>query len=181
MLPLCLGARVMLLENLWQEAGLVNGALGCVADVAWLEGTNTRTEAAHVVFFEFDNYSGPPYFEGDEDRRCVVSIPRSVREFLVGVATCTRTQFPLTVAFAVTVHKRQGITPSCVVTDISERDFQPGLTYAAVSRATSLQGVMFDVPFDLEAIRKASRDSYIAREADARRREPQTFRPAELT
>lgn len=184
----------MFLENLWQEAGLVNGALGRVADLAWLEGANPREEAPYVVFVEFDAYTGPPYFTegnnagdgnagdgnaGDEARRRTVPIFRSTREFLVGAVACTRTQFPLTVAFAVTVHKCQGITASRVVTDISGRDFQPGLTYVAVSRATSLQGVMFDAPFDLEAIRQSSRDSYAARELDARRREGQTLQPLE--
>ena len=142
-----------------------------------MEGVNPREKIPYVVFVEFDNYAGPPYFVGDRRRCRVVSIFRVVREFLVGTAACTRTQFPLTVAFAVTVYKCQGITASCIVADISGRDFQAGLTYVAVSRATSLQGVMFDVPFDLEAIRQTSRESYAAREEDARRRAGQTLQP----
>jgi len=51
--------------------------------------------------------------------------------------------------------------------------------YVVVSRATSLQSVIFDVPFDLETIRQISRESYAAREEDARRRERQTFQPNE--
>jgi len=103
----------------------------------------------------------------------VVSFLRDVGTvYLVGAAPCTRTQFPLSVAFAVTVHKCQGMTASRIVANISKRDFQAGITYVAVSCATSLRGVMFDVPFDLEAIRQASRDSFVQREDDTRRRMP---------
>jgi len=142
-----------------------------------LEGANPYEEAPYIVFVEFDNYAGPPYFVSD--RRCcrVVPIFRAVREFLVGTAACIRIQFPFTVVFAVTVYKCQGITASRIVVDISGRDFQAGLTYVAVSRVTSLQGVMFDVPFDLEAIRQMSRESYAAREEDVRRRAGQTLQP----
>src|SRR6266566_7226294 len=176
-IPFYVGAYVMFLENLWQEAGLVNGALGRVADITWLEGVNPRAEAPYVVFVEFDNYAGIFYFVGDRRRCRVVPIFRAVCEFLVGTAACIRIQFPLTVAFAVTVYKCQGITASWIVADISGRDFQAGLTYVAVSRAISLQSVIFDVPFDFEAIRQTSRESYAAREEDTRRRAGQTLQP----
>ena len=37
--------------------------------------------------------------------------------------------------------------------DISCKDFQPGLTYVAVSRVRSLQGIMFDRQFDMDSLR----------------------------
>ncbi len=68
------------------------------------------------------------------------------------------------------------MTVSQAVLDISQRDFQPGLSYVAVSRVCSLQGVMFDSPFDLDALRQVSRESFEARAQDAFRRTPQHVR-----
>ncbi|EXU94457.1 PIF1-like helicase [Metarhizium robertsii] len=46
------------------------------------------------------------------------------------------------------VHKSQSITEDVIVTDLSCRDFQTGLSYVAVSRVKTLQGLMLDAPFD---------------------------------
>jgi hypothetical protein len=56
-----------------------------------------------------------------------------------------------------------------------ERDYpaQQGLSYVAISRAKTLQGLLFDVPCDLRAMRQVSRDAFIAREQDGRHRQPQ--------
>ncbi|KAG5972380.1 hypothetical protein E4U58_006660 [Claviceps cyperi] len=54
----------------------------------------------------------------------------------------TRTQFPLTVAYAITVHKSQGTTLDRAVVDVSAKDFSPGLSYVAVSRVKTLDGIM---------------------------------------
>ncbi|KAG5958179.1 hypothetical protein E4U58_005460 [Claviceps cyperi] len=65
----------------------------------------------------------------------------------------TRTQFPLTVAYAITVHKSQGATLDCAVVDISCRHFTPGRSYVAVSRVKTLHGIMFDAPSDHQPLR----------------------------
>ena len=54
----------------------------------------------------------------------------------------TRTQFPLTGAHAISVHKSQGMTPPKVVIDIGSREFAPGLTCVALSRTRKLQDIM---------------------------------------
>src|SRR2546423_12371650 len=52
--------------------------------------------------------------------------------------------FPLVVAFAVTIHKAQGMTVDRAVLDISRSDFALGLSYVAVSRVRNLGGIMFE-------------------------------------
>lgn len=52
------------------------------------------------------------------------------------------------VSYAITVHKSQGITLDKVVCDISAPEFASGLSYVAVSRVKTLDGLMFEKPFD---------------------------------
>jgi ATP-dependent DNA helicase PIF1 len=95
----------------------------------------------------FDHYDGPA-FEVDGVEMLYVPVFPVRQDFNVGNEACSRTQFPLTVAYAITVHKSQSITVDQVVTDLSERDFQHGLSYVAVSRVKTLQGLMLESPFE---------------------------------
>ncbi|EAQ90501.1 hypothetical protein CHGG_02436 [Chaetomium globosum CBS 148.51] len=151
-IPLVIGARVMLTENICIDKGLVNGCIGTIYDFAWRTGADISTQPPFVVLIKFDQYVGPPCFD-DPELAGVVPIFRSKRDFLRGNTNCTRTQFPLTIAYAITVHKSQGATLDRAVLDISDRDFTAGLTYVAISRVKTLQGVMFDSTFDLQALR----------------------------
>lgn len=172
-IPLVVGARVMLTENIWIDVGLVNGAIGTVHDIAWLAGANLRETVPLVVLIKFDCYNGLACFD-DADLAGVVPIFRSKRDFLRGNTSCSRTQFPLTVAYAITVHKSQGATLDKAVLDISDKDFQPGLNYVAVNRVKAIQGVIFDTSFDLSALRGQRNINSVARAGDiARRQAPQ--------
>ncbi|EME83505.1 uncharacterized protein MYCFIDRAFT_107238, partial [Pseudocercospora fijiensis CIRAD86] len=61
---------------------------------------------------------------------------------------CTRTQFPLTIAYAITIYKSQGITLDKGVLNISKKDFTPALTYIAYSRFYNLDNILFDKLFN---------------------------------
>lgn len=139
-LTLCIGARVMLTENIWVEQGLVNGALGYVQDIVW------RSQgAAFAVMVKFDKYNGSTVTTMNG---LAAPIFRSRRNFTRDGETGSVTQFPLTVAYAITTHKAQGITVDRAVLDISEKDFIPGLTYVAISRVKKLANIMLKRPFD---------------------------------
>jgi hypothetical protein len=62
------------------------------------------------------------------------------------------TQFPLRLAFAVTIHKSQGKTFERVIIDVGNGTFAPGQMYVALSRCTSLEGII---------LRKALRKQHI--------------------
>lgn len=55
------GARVMRTANLWQEVGLCNGAAGTVYDFIYQDG-HAPPDLPVAVLVQFDNYSGPPFF-----------------------------------------------------------------------------------------------------------------------
>ncbi|KAJ6436943.1 hypothetical protein O9K51_10479 [Purpureocillium lavendulum] len=153
--PVCIGARLMLTCNLWQQVGLCNGARGTVYDIGWAPGADPIRDQPCVIMMEFDKYTGPAFLTTADGRQIVPILPVD-RDFLVGATLCTRTQFPLTVCYAITIHKSQSITEDKIVTDLSCRDFQTGLSYVAVSRVKTLQGLMLDAPFDRNHLTYAS-------------------------
>ena len=58
-----------------------------------------------------------------------------------------RKQFPLTMAYAITVHKCQGLSLDCTIVDLSQKPFCAGMAYVAVSRIRSLDG-LYLISFD---------------------------------
>lgn len=122
-LYLRVGAQVMLIANLEPEAGLVNGSRGVVIGfevinetenrpvVKFLNGL-TRLIIHHLWEFEID----------DE-------------------ITVKRSQLPLILAFASTIHKSQGLTIDCIEVDLGDTIFAKGQFYTALSRVKSLEGL----------------------------------------
>ena len=52
-----------------------------------------------------------------------------------------RKQFPLTISYAVTVHKCQGLSLDCAIVDLSSIVFCAGMAYVAISRVRCLDGL----------------------------------------
>ncbi|XP_046145856.1 uncharacterized protein LOC123989199 [Osmia bicornis bicornis] len=135
--------RVMLTQSLWTAQGLCNGTLGTVADVIYLS-TDTDDHLSDFpacVLIRFDNYNGPSIFNG-----LVPILPQTV-SYKKGTTACTRKQFPLDLAYAITIHKSQGITVDRAVVDIGNSEFGLGLTYVALSRVRSLAGLVIEPSF----------------------------------
>lgn len=119
-LNLRVGAQVMLVYNLDQEAGLVNGSRGVV------EGFTDTTPCYPLVLFQ----------------GCAAPIPVGEQswesEEIEGVK---RSQIPLMIAYAITIHKAQGSTLNCALIDIGPRTFEVGQAYVALSRVKSLDSL----------------------------------------
>lgn len=171
-LPLCIGARVMLLHNIWTPQGLVNGTTGVVDNIIWHSSVaNARIEMPVAVLVAIRDYSGPCLYTSS-DMRAVIPIFPIVRDFFWNKTACSRIQFPLTLAWSITIHKSQGISLDQAVIQC-ERDFVPGLLYVAVSRVKTLEGLMFHAPLTFERLR--GKDSKVSqlRNADVQRRNRQ--------
>lgn len=156
LLPVALDTRVMLTANIWVQRGLVNGSIGTIRGVQWAPSTQTpRTEMPHLILVEFDHYAADSPAIDINGRRCV-PVFYQTREFSYQGLSATRTQFPLIPAYAITVHKSQGITVDQAVLNISAKEFSVGLSYVAVSRVKTFQGLMFEESFDHEKFKKSS-------------------------
>ena len=173
-LHLSIGCRVMLSENIWVERGLVNGAMGALHDIVWHSSTDASDMGPpFALLINFDMYTGPAYATTNEGIP-VVPVFMSRREFTVGNSHCIRQHFPISVAYAITVHKAQGMTLDRCVLNITDREFTTGLWYVAISRVKSLDGLLFEQPFDFEQIRSKKKSVIVnMREADMRRRAAQ--------
>lgn len=129
-LELKVGARVMFLRN-DPEQRWVNGTVGTVTRI----DATVRVEvdgAEHEVLpavWEKIKYTYSPVTK--QLRRDIVA------EF---------TQFPLRLAWAVTIHKSQGKTYERAIVDLGQRSFAPGQTYVALSRISALKGLYLSRP-----------------------------------
>lgn len=117
-LELCVGAQVMLLTNMDQEHGLVNGSRGIV----------TGYSPGGLPLVRFLGFTDP------------VLIDRA-NWWLADNDSIGRSQIPLKVAYAITVHKSQGATLDSALIDIGSRTFEYGQAYVALSRCRSLEGL----------------------------------------
>ena len=105
--------------------------MGTVAAILYRSGGPPDLPIAVMV--QFDKYSGPTW-GGD---RCVPIAPVT-RTWRSGQRELSRQQLPLRLAWAVTVHKSQGLTLDEAVIDIGE-DISTGLSFVAFSRVRKLQ------------------------------------------
>ncbi|KAG6555887.1 hypothetical protein Mapa_002529 [Marchantia paleacea] len=135
---LSVGAQVMLAKNLETSVGLVNGARGVV--VGFSTPDDPRASEVNKAHLSVNPTGSWPLvkFACDNVERLVAPESWSILEGDVEVAK--RTQVPLSLAWALSVHKCQGMTLDRVETDLS-RAFDYGMVYVALSRVKSLQGL----------------------------------------
>uniref|UniRef100_A0A8B9R625 ATP-dependent DNA helicase PIF1 n=1 Tax=Astyanax mexicanus TaxID=7994 RepID=A0A8B9R625_ASTMX len=119
-LQLKVGAQVMLTKNLDVQRGLVNGARGVVVD--FLPGNQGLPRVRFLC-------------------GAVEVMKRERWMFKAGGGIyLSRQQLPLKLAWAISIHKSQGMTLDCVEISLA-RVFESGQAYVALSRARSLEGL----------------------------------------
>ena len=134
------GARVMAVRN-DPKKRWVNGSLGTVVDLSPVE-----------VFVRFD--SGPSVRKIEPEKWDMINYKWNEAELkMVETTTASFQQMPLILAWAVTIHKAQGLTLSDVRVDLGRGAFAMGQTYVALSRAQTLEGLSLSQPLREEDVR----------------------------
>ncbi|MFN7039262.1 MAG: DEAD/DEAH box helicase [Alphaproteobacteria bacterium] len=118
------GAQVMMLKNTYQKEGIINGSIGVIKGftekrlplVKFASGQVKEIAAEEWIIEEFNN------------------------EKLAMEVKAKITQIPLMLAWAITVHKSQGMTLDEIECDL-QAAFEEGQVYVAISRVKSLEGL----------------------------------------
>jgi ATP-dependent DNA helicase PIF1 len=143
-LQLCEGAQVMLLKNLDltsdPERPLMNGSIGVVRQIVSAVQVANWPKPVHGDSPDSGGGGGGSHvcvrIAFDNGREELIA-PANFSEEVFMLGTCSRKQMPLQLAWAVTVHKSQGLTLSSAEVDLSGKWTTEGMAYVALSRVTS--------------------------------------------
>jgi len=117
-------SRVMIVQNIDQDRGIVNGSQG--------------------TFLEFKSSSS--MIENDImsiqlDNGVLCDVPKMLFYQQHGDEVFTRIQYPVILAYGLTIHKCQGLTLNNVIINVGKDIFEAGQAYVALSRCRNLNSL----------------------------------------
>jgi len=136
------GAQVMFVKNDYSgEKRYFNGKIGTVKALT--------SEAVQVDFNDGSDLVEVDKYTWENKKYSLDKENNEISENIVG----SFTHYPLKLAWAITVHKSQGLTFEKAMIDVS-RAFAPGQVYVALSRLTSLDGLILSSPIKYNGLRQ---------------------------
>jgi hypothetical protein len=139
-LQLKIGAQIMFVKNdLSQEKNYFNGKMGVVK--------NMTSKEIWVHFPDEDKTIEVDKYEWQNIRYTVNELTKEIEEEVLG----SFVHYPIKLAWAITVHKSQGLTFDKAALDVSQV-FLPGQAYVALSRLRSLNGLILLSPLHMNGI-----------------------------
>lgn len=132
------GAQIMFVKNDAQQR-YYNGMIGEVVDITDSEITVKSRDTGETFALEMAEWTNSKY--------TLNAKTNEIEETVEG----TFAQYPVRLAWAITIHKSQGLTFEHAIIDAS-RSFTHGQTYVALSRCKSLEGMVLSAPLSHSAI-----------------------------
>jgi len=126
-LELKVGAQVVFIKN-DPERRWVNGTIA-VVETCTKDSITVKLEDGEIHKVDVERWSNVKYIYNERKR--------TVEEVELG----SFVQYPLKLAWALTIHKSQGLTFNNVIIDMGRGAFAGGQTYVALSRCRSLEGI----------------------------------------
>ena len=149
------GAQVMFVKNdSSADKAFYNGMLGTVTEINDKNLFVRTKDTGMVIKVEPEQWENTRYEINERTNE--------ITEEVEG----TFTQLPVKPAWAITVHKSQGLTFDRAIIDV-QRAFTHGQTYVALSRCRTLEGLVLSAPLPMSAIiRDGAVDDYVSRAAE---------------
>ena len=120
------GAQVIMIKN-DTEKRWVNGSIGTIHDIA---EKKIKVKINHKIYeVKKEKWDRIQYSYDDDQQEVLENVTGSFK------------QYPMRLAWAITIHKSQGQTFEKVIIDMSQGSFAPGQLYVALSRCISLEGI----------------------------------------
>ena len=139
-LELKVGAQVMFIKNdSSTDKRYYNGKIGIITAISKESVTVKCANEIDEIVTEKETWSNINYSINEETK--------AIKEEMIGAFS----QSPLRLAWAITIHKSQGLTFEKAIID-AEASFAHGQTYVALSRCTSLEGLVLKTPITSSAI-----------------------------
>jgi energy-coupling factor transporter ATP-binding protein EcfA2 len=140
-LQLKVGAQVMFVKD-DEEGRWVNGTIGRVTDISAEQLLVEVKQGKELVTYPVEQHTWQKRIYGWDPAT------ESVIYHLTGAFT----QFPVKLAWGITIHKSQGQTFDHVIINLGRKAFATGQTYVALSRCTSFKGITLKRPVSPEDI-----------------------------
>ena len=140
------GARVMMLINS-SDGKYVNGSLGTVMEI----NMNKQKPYFSKIKVALDNGNIADVERNEWE--LFETVWNEKEQDYIKIKVASFNQYPLRLAWAITIHKSQGKTFDKILVDLGEKgSFASGQTYVAISRCTNMQGVNLIIPIKMKDI-----------------------------
>jgi len=126
------GAQVVFIRN-DPEGRWVNGTIGHVHTLSENE-LRVELENGEIHTLEPEIWGNVEYGYDEKEKKVTETVKGSFK------------QYPVKLAWALTIHKSQGLTFNHIIIDVGQGAFTGGQSYVALSRCTSLEGILLESP-----------------------------------
>ena len=138
-----IGAQILFVKN--NKPYWLNGSLGRICDIKDDYLTIELSQTGNRVTVNREVWEKIEYEYDYNTRRIITKVVGSFQ------------QFPITLGWAITIHKSQGMSLDAVRINLGNGAFCTGQTYVALSRCRSIEGIWLDQPISMRDVKADAR------------------------